>query len=186
MKKIIFLLLIILISINTVGCTKMIYSSSSNSIEAEKAEVLDIAEKIIQFIENDDSDALKELFSDNVTADLDYDVGYQYTVGLYKGNMKSISDRGTHIGGSLGSKKCKTAYARYDITTTDNEYSLWFVYVMKSNVEGDVGIKRVKLLKKGDTTGPRTQLYEIYYKQFGVFNPEWDTEYLADPEKWEY
>lgn len=188
MKKLRILLVLCIVMMNLYGCGNMfnINLSSTENIKKENAAIMPIAEEIVSYIENEDYDSLKAMFAGGVSADMDFDTGYEYTVDLYKGKCVEITDVGTNIGETFGAQNYKTANGLYSVCTSDEEYLLYFIYIPVSDDESDIGLHRMKLLVRSKNADPHTSLYTVYYRNYcGIYNPAWDDEYHANPEKWE-
>lgn len=154
---------------NLFGCSK------TNSIKSEKNEMKEVAKKIVSYIETHDSDSLEKLFSNNVKYNMDFDSGRDYTFNLYKGSCEDIVDSGTHIQDYFDKgTQTKTALSYFDIKTNENTYVLYFEYIMKSNDDNNIGIKRIKLSDYNTAISLSSFNYGNEYECLGIYNPDWD------------
>jgi hypothetical protein len=161
--------------------------STLEKIEMEEESITPIAEEIISYIENEDYDSLKAMFSSNISEEMDFDTGYQYTIDLYEGKCQEVVRHGVGIIDHYGSVYSKEASGWYIVRTDKKEYKLYLVYIFKSTDESDNGLKMLKLYEADDQSKPGTALYAVYYrKYYGIYNPSWDDAYYANPERWEF
>ena len=103
--------------------------NSKDKIQLEKEKTEEVAISIINMIENNNREELKNRFTDKAIQTQDFDLGLEYIFNCYSGKCENIIDSGTHIRDLFDNgKQTKTALAYFDITTADSEFLLYFEY----------------------------------------------------------
>lgn len=151
--------------------------NSNDKIQLEKEKTEEVAISIINIIENNNREELKNHFTDKAIQTQDFVSGLEYIFNCYSGKCENIIDSGTHIRDSFDSgKQTKTALAYFDITTEDSEFLLYFEYYLKDEINHNTSkISTLKLVKKSDVDEKYN--YGNCYDRIGIYNPEWDVDF---------
>lgn len=148
--------------------------NSKDKIQLEKEKTEEVAISIINMIENNNREELKNSFKDKAIQTQDFDLGLEYIFNCYSGKCENIIDSGTHIRDLFDNgKQTKTALAYFDITTADSEFLLYFEYYLKDEINHNTSkISTLKLVRKADVSDDYN--YGNYYDRIGIYNPKWD------------
>ena len=162
MKKLRLLLLFVIILTSTLGlsgCSGMRekFLKTDDSKIANKC-----FEKLIKNIQNQDADAIRLQFSNNVlkeTQNMDENICLLFD--YFKGEMLSYNDWGateTEIGVNDDSKhrNWKKLRSTYDIETTEDKYRVAMEFISKDTAdEYNVGIRSLYIIRFEDDTDPQ-------------------------------
>lgn len=161
-------------------CCLFMFSSCdfNNKIQTEKDNVKEIAIEIIELIENDNKESLNSLFTNDAIETNDFSIGMDYTFDIYNGICESVNDCGTHVRDSFNSgKHTKTAFAYFEIITSNSEYFLYFEYFLKDESNNNQNkIQKLKVVEKTEVPDEYNYNYGEKYDRLGIYNPDWDTE----------
>lgn len=169
-KKIILMEVILMLCF--CGC------DSNNKIQTEKDNVKKIAIEIIELIENDDKESLNSFFTNDAIETSDFSIGMDYTFDIYNGICENVNDCGTHVRDSFNSgKQTKTAFAYFDIISSEAEYFLYFEYFLKDEQHNNENkIQKLKIVEKSEVPDEYNYNYGENYARLGIYNPDWDIE----------
>ena len=130
---------------------------------------------VVQTIEAKDEETFRSYFTDEVSVSSDFADGMQYVFDLFSGEIESIGDFGTHMGGSYSARgESIIPIVICRIVTSENEYKLYFEYYQKDSMyQGK--IIRLKLIENKGL--PETGVFNNnggMGNKTGVYHPGWD------------
>ena len=158
MKKDFLLLLFVIIlltscSLGDLGMRKDFFTANDQKIANERFE------KIIESIQNQDSTALKSLFSDKALKEAqNIDETINELFDYYQGEMLSYDD---WAGPITSAKKNYSHYlkrldATYDVETSQDKYRFAMIYISTDTEDPDnVGVLSLYIIKLEDDTDPQ-------------------------------
>ena len=170
MKKIVLLLLAVtlLFTSCSYGGSRVrrdFFTSDDRGIANERFE------QVIEAIQNQDSDALKSLFSENaLNLAKDMDEAIYELFGYYQGELLSYNDwSALNVDYSKerdGSRR-KRLYSTYDVETSQGSYRFAMEFIPEDTADtGNVGIRSLYVIKLEDDTDP-----SIAYRGDGKYTP---------------
>lgn len=132
------------------GCS-YIYIPYSDNEEAISEGAMQIGTKLIQAIEDADSEAFRELMADYLLERSDFENGEEYTFGVYTGSLQSAEQSVGSTEELIGPGKKYTVLIDiwYDIVTDECEYEMLMCYCTKGETNQGK-ICALKILKKED------------------------------------
>lgn len=172
MKKVIYKIILILemiLLVNSLcGC------NAKDKIQLERDKTEEVAISIINMIENDNREGLKNYFTEEAIQTEDFDLGLEHVFSCYNGKYENFKDSGTHVRDIFDSgKQTKMALAYFDIVTDDSEFLLYFEYYLKDEINNNTSkISTLKLVRKADFGDGYD--YGNCYDRIGIYNPKWD------------
>lgn len=148
--------------------------SYKDKIQSEKEKTEEAAISIVNMIEDNNREELKNRFTNEAVQTQDFDLGIEYVFNCYSGKCEIIKDSSTHIRDLFDSgKQTKTALACFDIITDESEFLLYFEYYLKDEINNNTSkISTLMLVHKADFN--YDNYYNNYYDRIGIYNPKWD------------
>ena len=133
-------------------------------------------QEILSAIDNKDADSLKALFSKQSLADAtDLDQGVEYIFSIVSGELQSFEIDHIHTSDVLGSQHSKMFDAYFTITTSDNDYRMYFSYWYENSVNPDmIGVYRIKLVTRETIDNTADFKWGEVSSPAGIYNPSWD------------
>lgn len=132
-------------------------------------QAMEIASSLLQAIEDEDSEAFRELFADHVAEQSDFANGEEYTFEIYTGTMQSIEQHIGETGGRYGNGSYKFVSVYYTIATNECEYKMMLEYYTKHATDQGK-IRTLKILKTEDM--PETGAYADMTAGGWVYYPD--------------
>ena len=133
MKRTICIIGILAIVPNLFGCGLVYIPGTS---ETEKKRIEESAEKhlnnVLSALESGDKEAFENLFTNDVKAQDNFQIGVDYTFDFFSGKILSCEKAGNYVTGEhIGPKEymCSYAEAIYKLTTDQKQYLLSFVFI---------------------------------------------------------
>ncbi|NFT92444.1 DUF5104 domain-containing protein [Clostridium botulinum] len=175
MKKIIFIVAIIVFSMSLICCTSfkenMIKERVSQlNLKDDRAVADECFERIMECIKNTDKEGLKEMFASNALKEAEnIDVGIDYVMDFYKGKIQSkdaalqVSDHNDH------GEKTSEIKAFYTVETNEGTYIVFFIdNTVDIKNANNVGLYMLQIIKECDEDnefdwgGKKTRCAGIY------------------------
>ena len=128
-------------------------------------------EKIIEALENKDSEGLKAMFSATALKEAeDIDTGIEYIMDLYKGEFKSISRNspGAQSSRSYGTITYEMVTGSYTFETSEDTYRLTFGNLTVDADSNNVGLMGLVIVREEEYK----KYFDEYTKvRYGVYYP---------------
>lgn len=152
MKKLISILISIILVFIISGCFSRT-GLLSREIASEEELTSNMIEKIIEALENKDSKALKNLFSENAKINSNnLEEGVEYLLQLYEGNSVSLEN---HLGGTSESIEYGKVYKRinshYVVNTDKETYDFYFIVEYSNFDDNKNGLFQLIVTKASET-----------------------------------
>ena len=109
--------------------------------------------KIIEALESKDSEGLKAMFSVTALKEAeDIDIGIQYIMDLYKGELKSILSNhpGAQASHSYGTITYEMVSGIYEFKTSEDTYKLIFGDITVDSDPDNIGLTRIVFFREED------------------------------------
>jgi hypothetical protein len=172
MRKIVVLLGVIMLMVSLVGCTSIF----KDLFLDEKREADKMALEIIEALENEDEDALRNLFSAEALEESeDFDTGFEYIMEIYRGSAVNIGDDYPRVSDHFGPPgRTKMLESAYWVETDKGSYLLYFEYwVIQEQDPSELGIYKIKLDTQ-ETSENADFIGGSGYDRPGIYHPGWD------------
>jgi len=167
MKSYFLSLGVLVMILNLCGC--------NNKTNEQISEANNFRDSIIEAISSKNVENLRKYFTDDISSSTNLDKGIEYIFNIFSGEIQSIIDYGTGIGGEFSNRgKSIIPTILCSIITDNNEYLLYFEYYQKDSIYQNK-IIRMKLVIKEEY--PDTGAFNNHGgmgNKTGIYYPGWD------------
>lgn len=165
-RKILSLIIILLFTLNLSSCGSYRHEVMSTNYD----EIGDTRfDEIIDALNSKDSEALKDLFSNNALKNAeDIDGGIDYLMDFYSGEIVKKKDALDFEGGNDHGEKTGTLRCLYTVTTDQDTYIVFFIdEIVDTENHDNVGLYMLQIIKEVDRSkyfdwGDTTKCAGIY------------------------